>query len=261
MASRAAGRSVHSRKIVCTRHGTEQGCDIEGNSSRGRETPARQPHLVSALDQPAALSWRCPGQVAVMGKAMRRPRSARSSRRSLADEASIVHGRSSTALRAVAQTTTDAGNSITRFALGGGDAPSPAVQGELVGPQPGAVWSNPQPMKIGTGQHPGGTVKSIGHALGMPATEPLDLNGHRDMNEIVPQPAVSRGRGCTAPEVQHALLAGTLRTSTSDSFCLAVELHLLLLGSIRSGASASASGYGRSPPKRVCRGCQVASGA
>ena len=43
-------------------------------------------------------------------------------------------------------------------------------------------------------------------------------------------PCLPRGEGVTAPELLHSLLSGTLRTSSSDIFCLAVELHLLLLG-------------------------------
>jgi eukaryotic-like serine/threonine-protein kinase len=43
-------------------------------------------------------------------------------------------------------------------------------------------------------------------------------------------PCSPRGEEFTAPELLHALLSGTLRTSSSDIFCLAVELHLLLLG-------------------------------
>ena len=43
-------------------------------------------------------------------------------------------------------------------------------------------------------------------------------------------PCLARGDGSTPPERLHALLSGTLRTSSSDIFSLAVELHLLLLG-------------------------------
>lgn len=43
-------------------------------------------------------------------------------------------------------------------------------------------------------------------------------------------PCLPRGDGSTPPELMHALLAGTLRTRSSDIFSLAVELHLLLLG-------------------------------
>jgi hypothetical protein len=43
-------------------------------------------------------------------------------------------------------------------------------------------------------------------------------------------PCLTQDGGFTAPELSHALLSGTLRTSSSDIFSLAVELHLLLLG-------------------------------
>jgi hypothetical protein len=43
-------------------------------------------------------------------------------------------------------------------------------------------------------------------------------------------PCLPQNEGSTAPEHSHALLSGTLRTSSSDIFSLAVELHLLLLG-------------------------------
>jgi hypothetical protein len=43
-------------------------------------------------------------------------------------------------------------------------------------------------------------------------------------------PCLPRGEEFSAPELLHPLLSGTLRTSSSDTFCLAVQLHLLLLG-------------------------------